>query len=60
MSRQGVFTLSDARSFFGLTSKNPPLGAMLNFIPMSQKRPTVTNVKTASSVYNLTNRFTSG
>ncbi len=26
--RQGVFTLRDARSFFGLTSKIPPLGSM--------------------------------
>ncbi len=25
-----VFTLGDARSFFGLTSKIPPLGSMLN------------------------------
>ncbi len=28
---QGVFTLGDVRSFLGLTSKNPPLGSMLNF-----------------------------
>ena len=28
---QGVFTLSDARSFSELTSKIPPLGSMLNF-----------------------------
>ncbi len=30
-ARQGVFTLGDAQSFFGLTSKIPPLGSMLNF-----------------------------
>ncbi len=30
-ARPGVFTLSDARSFFGLTSKIPPLGSLLNF-----------------------------
>ncbi len=28
---KGVFTLSDARSFSGLTSKISPLGSMLNF-----------------------------
>ena len=28
---QGIFTLGDARWFSGLTSKNPPLGSMLNF-----------------------------
>ncbi len=30
-THQGVFTLGDAQSFSGLTSKLPPLGAMLNF-----------------------------
>ena len=30
-STQTVFTLGDARSFSGLTSKIPPLGSMLNF-----------------------------
>ncbi len=29
--RDEVFTLGDARSFFALTSKIPPLGSMLNF-----------------------------
>ncbi len=28
---KGVFTLGDARLFFGLASKIPPLGSMLNF-----------------------------
>ncbi len=28
---QGVFTLGDAQSFVGLTSKIPPLGSMLKF-----------------------------
>ncbi len=30
-SHDGVFTLGDARSFSGLTSKIPPLGSVLNF-----------------------------
>ncbi len=30
-TRQGLFTLGDAQSFFGLTSKILPLGSMLNF-----------------------------
>ena len=45
---EGVSTSSDARSFFGLTSKIPPLDSMLNFDADVKKiRPRVTNVKTA-------------
>ncbi len=44
---EGVFTLSDARSFSGLTSKIPPLGSMLNFDADVKKRPRVTYVITA-------------
>ncbi len=46
--REGVFTLGDARSFSGLTSKIPPLGSMLNLTPTSKRRLRVTNMKTAS------------
>ena len=43
----GVFTLGDARSIFGLTSKIPSLESMLNFdAGVKQKRPSVTNMKT--------------
>ncbi len=44
---RGVFTLGDARSFSGLTSKIPPLGSPLNFdADVKNKRPRITNVKT--------------
>ncbi len=42
----GVSTLLDARSFFRLTKKIPPLGSMLTFDVDVKKRPHVTNVKT--------------
>ncbi len=46
---EGVFTLRDSRSFFGLTSKILPLGPMLIFdADVKKKRLRVTNVKTAS------------
>ncbi len=41
-----VSTLGDARSFFGLASKMPPLVAMLNFDADVKKRSRVTHVKT--------------
>ncbi len=42
MAPQAVFTLGDAQSIVGLTSKIPPLGPMVNF------DADVTNVNTAS------------
>ena len=47
---EGVFTLGDAQSFCGLTSKIPPLGSILNFDADVKKRAHVTQVKTASDV----------
>ncbi len=44
---EAVFTLGDARSFSGLTSKIPPLGSMLNFDADVKKPPRVAYVKTA-------------
>ncbi len=45
---EGDYTLGDALSFSGLTSKISPLGSMLNFDADVKKikRPRVTNVKT--------------
>ncbi len=40
--------MGDAQSFSGLTSKNPPLDAMLNFDADVKKRPRVINVKTSN------------
>ncbi len=44
----GVFTLSDARSFSGLTSKIPPLSSMLNFD---------TDVKNSTARHQCENRY---
>ncbi len=45
---QGLFTVGDARSFCGLTSKITPLGSMFNFDADVKRRLRVTDVKTAS------------
>ncbi len=48
-ARQVVFTLGDARSFSGLTSKIPPLDAILNFD---------TDVKRKTACHQCENGFT--
>ncbi len=49
-TRHVVFTLGDARSFSGLTSKIPPLGSMLSFDADVKKTSARHQVKSASRV----------
>ncbi len=51
--RSRLFTLGDSRSLFGLTSKIPPLGPMLNFDAGVTKNNRASLMKTTSSSLSL-------